>query len=431
MIHFVINMVLVVLTHMICYAAMTEWKYPAVKSAVIYLLFGVYFIGMSVMTLLLVGLDSPYTVLIAFSGTILAAFVVFSLTSSDPFCKKVFLFVSYSVMFCIFFCISDLIKKWLFPGLSGYAGQYARNGIRFVLYIPFILVYLRFLRPVIREVPAIKKKTWYSISLVSLIFLIIFARFVAVFYNGGNGDGHYIFLFFAVTVIYASVLWVIFETVRYMSRESRMELVSKNVEYLQGQLALSKENELSAKTMRHDIRHHNQNIVMLLKKGDIGEALRYIEQYNESIEAARPAEYCPHTTVNAILNNFCARAQKEGIPVSVSADTREGSAIADMDFVAILSNLLENALNGFKTCGSDGEIKVNIRTVAAKTVIVCSNPCTPELKIENGMIKQKGTGIDSIVLAVRRYNGDISYKLEDGILTVCVILNAAYPVSDD
>ena len=183
--------------------------------------------------------------------------------------------------------------------------------------------------------------------------------------------------------------------------------------------------------MRHDIRHHNQNIVMLLKKGDIGEALRYIEQYNESIEAARPAEYCPHTTVNAILNNFCARAQKEGIPVSVSADTREGSAIADMDFVAILSNLLENALNGFKTCGSDGEIKVNIRTVAAKTVIVCSNPCTPELKIENGMIKQKGTGIDSIVLAVRRYNGDISYKLEDGILTVCVILNAAYPVSDD
>ena len=43
-----------------------------------------------------------------------------------------------------------------------------------------------------------------------------------------------------------------------------------------------------------------------------------------------------------------------------------------MDFVAILSNLLENALNGCKECNSGGEIKVNIRSVADKTVSVCS-----------------------------------------------------------
>ena len=102
MIHFIINMVILVLTHIICYAAMTEWKYSAVKSAAIYLLFGISFIGMTVMTLLTVGIDSPYMVSIAFTCTILAAFVVFVLTSSDAFCKKVFLFVSYSVMFCIF-----------------------------------------------------------------------------------------------------------------------------------------------------------------------------------------------------------------------------------------------------------------------------------------------------------------------------------------
>ena len=168
-----------------------------------------------------------------------------------------------------------------------------------------------------------------------------------------------------------------------------------------------------AKTSRH-----------CFKKGDIKEALHYIEQYDENLDAARPKEFCPHATVNAILSSFYIRAQKDGTPVSVTADTPEESPIADMDFVAILSNLLENALNGCKESGSRGEIRVDIRSVADKVVIVCSNPCKPGLAIENGMIRKKGTGIDSIVLAVRKYDGDIRYELENGILTACVILNA-------
>ena len=55
--------------------------------------------------------------------------------------------------------------------------------------------------------------------------------------------------------------------------------------------------------------------------------------------------------------------------VSISADTPEALPIADMDFVAILSNLLENALNGCKECGPHGEIRVDIRTVTDLSLI--------------------------------------------------------------
>lgn len=93
-----------------------------------------------------------------------------------------------------------------------------------------------------------------------------------------------------------------------------------------------------------------------------------------------------------------------------------------MDFVAILSNLLENAVNGCKKCNSSGEINVHIRTVVDKIVIVCSNPCEADLPIENHMLKHRGVGIDSIVMTARKYNGDIRYSLENEVLTVCVIL---------
>lgn len=424
MIHLIVFMALLALTHIFCFAAMTERKYSVRKTVLIYGAFGIFFIVWVLLIYALLGSNSPYVAPAAFSCTIIVAFFVFVRTSSDAFCKKLFLFVSYGNLFCIFYCIASLLCGVLFPALSGIELLDARNIVRTLLYVPAVAVYLRFLRPYMCTVPGGQKRTWYSISLVSVLFLTAFGLFMFIFYLPAAHTDPYISLFLALTLLYGAVLWVVFEAVRSIHGESRRKLAAKNVEYLQGQLALERENELAVKTIRHDFRHHNQNISILLQKGDVEGALCYIEQYNNRLDAVRTREFCPHITVNAILNNFFLRACKEGISVSAAADTPRQSGIADMDFVAILSNLLENALNGCKECGSHEEIRVNLRTVAEKTVIVCSNPCKPGLAIENGMLKEKGTGIESILLAVRKYGGDIRYKMEDGCLTVCVILNA-------
>ena len=89
--------------------------------------------------------------------------------------------------------------------------------------------------------------------------------------------------------------------------------------------------------MRHDFRHHN---IRLLKREKAQEAMYYIEDFIDSLDAVSQLDFCPHVTVNAILNNFYNKSQKEGISISVTADTPEHTAIAGMDFVAILSNPL-------------------------------------------------------------------------------------------
>ena len=386
MIHLAGGMVILVMTHIFCIAAMSERKYSVRKTALIYAVFGFYFIVLTLVVFALFGSNSADTAFISFTSTIFAAFFLFILTSTDAFCKKLFLFISHSNLFCIFFCIAILVCNGLFPSLSESGAMYARNMVRTILYLLAI-------------------------------------SFVVFLYAGYGHAGETIFFFAAVVLIYCSVLWVIFRTIQHIDYEAKTELISKNVEYLQGQLALAKENELTARTIRHDFRHHNQIVAALLQKGDIKEAQRYIEQYDESLEAAKPERFCPNTTVNAILSNFYIKARKDGISVSISADTPGEASIEDMDFVAILSNILENALNGCRESGVDGEIRVDIRSVANKVVIVCSNPCKAGLEIENGMLRKRSTGIDSIVLAAGKYDGDIRYELESGYLTVCVILN--------
>ena len=125
---------------------------------------------------------------------------------------------------------------------------------------------------------------------------------------------------------------------------------------IRDRLKTAKENELSAKTVRHDFRHHNQNIETMLEKGEVDEALCYLKQYNDSLDEIKPNDFCPNITVNAILTSFYTNAQKNGLSISIEADTAEHTAISDMDFVAVLSNLLENAVNGCVECQSDGKI---------------------------------------------------------------------------
>lgn len=415
--------VLLGVSHLISFRAMTEPKYSARKTLAIYSVFGISFVSIVAVSYAVFG-DSPFFYAVGFTVTIIAAFFVFLLTSADPVCKKIFLFISYANAFSMFVCISLILCSIFLKGASETTVYYARNIIRTLLFIPAAFVYMRFLRPSVRAVPGKRRKTWYSISVVSLFFLIIFAMFLVEFHAEYGKIGRYIPLFAVAVVIYISVLWVIFGTIRSMIDESNTELINRNIAYLQGQLKTAKENELAAKTVRHDFRHHNRNIASMLKKGEIEEALNYLEQYDDSLDAEKLNDFCPNITVNAILNSFYTKAKKNGIAVSVEADTGENTAVSDMDFVAVLSNLLENAVNGCVECKSDGEIKVNIRTVADKTVIVCSNPCRKDISIENNMIKNRGIGIAGMLSAIRKYDGDIKYSLDDGILTACIILNS-------
>ena len=422
MICMVMPATLLAIIHLCSFWAMTERRYSLRKTALIYLQFGVVFVCFAVLNHVLLG-DSAQYYAAGFVSTIIVAFFAFMLTSADSVCKKVFLFISYADFFSIIVCISLILCRIFLKDSPEIVIYYTRNVLRVVLFIPSIWVYMRFLRPTVRSVSGKRRKTWYSISVVSALFLVIFALFVVIFHSEYRHMDKYI-PFFAISVlIYCSILWVIFGTIESMIGESNTELINRNIAYLQAQLKDANEKELTAKTIRHDFRHHSMNVAAMIKNGETHKALKYLEEYNENLQTAKTSEFCPNVTVNAILNSFCAKAANNGICVTIEADTGENVPITDMNLVAVLSNLLENAVNGCIECKSKEKIHVNIRTVADKMVIVCSNPCRNDICIEDNMIKNRGIGIASMMSAIRNCSGDIRYSLQNGMLTACIILN--------
>ena len=423
MIHVIFAMGMMALLHICCFAAMSEPRYSSKKMTAIYIAFWLGFVLEALAVYLAFGLDSKYTAPVAYGGTIVMAFVMFMVTSADSFSKKLFLFVNYASVFCIICCISMLIFNNIEDIFPGFSVMYGRSILRFALYGILIFVYYKFLRKHVRAVSGGKKGTWYSITLVSVLFFIIFTIFVMALYRDAVTVVNDDVLFILMVIVYCSVLWVVFRTIRYMNDESQMEIAGKNVEYLREQLDFVRKKEMEARTVRHDIRHHNRNVARLLSDGKVQEAIKYVKQYDESLQKTKPMIFCPNTTVNAILSDFYTKAINEGIQVLIATDLPKETKISDLDYVAILSNILENAVNACRRYDPLGEISVDIRIVADKTVIVCSNPCGTDVVVENGMIKDRGTGIYSILLAVEKYKGNIRYTLENNTMTVCVILN--------
>ena len=422
MIHMIIILFAMSLTHLFCFFILSERKYSIKKTIVIYLLTAIAFVCSVMIKYIFFTNQFSNDLTYEYGITITICFFVFFFTSSDSAEKKIFLFISYSNIFCILLELANILVSISYHESMDIKLMYVRNIIRTVLTIPVVLLYYKYLRPTIRDIPVTKKKTWISLCVTSGLFLLVFSMFISNVYNYFQNKFMYKVLFLSFVAIYASVLWVVFDNIQQMNQENKMKLIAQKDKYLQIELNSAKQNEQIAKRIKHDYRHHIQSIASLLKNNDINHALQYIEHYTKSLNVIQSLEFCPNVTVNAILTSFYNITKYNGISFHASADTPANSVISDMDFVVILSNLLENAVNECIELDNKCYIKINIRTIENKTVIVCSNSCRNNIEIVNNMIKNKGVGIDSIISSIKKYNGDINYTNNNDVLTVCVIL---------
>ena len=94
--------------------------------------------------------------------------------------------------------------------------------------------------------------------------------------------------------------------------------------------------------------------------------------------------------------------------------------------MAILANLLENALNGCKELEAgqlrQPKIEISIREKDSNLLIVCSNTCSDKLEVSDALPKKRGIGISSIISACGHYNGKVDYAVKDGICSVYAAL---------
>lgn len=213
--------------------------------------------------------------------------------------------------------------------------------------------------------------------------------------------------------------------------QSEKELLELNEQLLYQQLELMKESERDAARVRHDIRHHILLIKESIQKGELENLGKYLEQYEEDIENRAEKPVCTNRTVNSILSVYARQARIKGIQVTMDVRLTENLTIRDIDWVAILANVFENAIHG---CASSKmpvqKIQLNIAKKGTKIIIQCCNTSVEDIRFHNGIPVSGsggGIGVSSIIKTAARYNGEADFAVKDREFITRILLTPPAP----
>ncbi len=208
--------------------------------------------------------------------------------------------------------------------------------------------------------------------------------------------------------------------------QAEKELLEVNEQLLHSQMDLMRESEKEAARIRHDVRHHTLLIREYVQKGEIDQLLAYLEQYGEDVENRMTKDICQNRAVNSILSAYAKKARSQDIEVSMDVKVPENLDIRDIDWVAILANIFENAIHGCIHSGlSKQTIYIYIAQKGNKVMIQCRNTNTEEVDFHKGVPRSRkgeGIGVFSIMKAVSRYDGETDFFLEDGVFVTRILL---------
>lgn len=233
-------------------------------------------------------------------------------------------------------------------------------------------------------------------------------------------------LFMAGVIQYAILhLYIHLGQEHYYQKEK--ELLEENEQLLRRQMELMRESEQEAARIRHDVRHHILLIREYIKKGEYDSLLDYLEEYSADVESSKLSSICGNQAVNSILSAYARKAESHDIKVNMDVVVPRQLAIRDVDWVAILANVFENAIHGCLSSGrTEKEIDVYIAQKGNKMIIRFSNTSDQGVDFSKGLPKSgggSGLGVPSVVSTASRYHGETDFSMKGGMFVARIILN--------
>ena len=311
---------------------------------------------------------------------------------------------------------------------------YANSLLRAILFGVFLLVLSRYVRPLYRQAV----EHWTAYFAVALGLYITFNYYVL------SADDIVVMLteqaiplllvIFIGLAAYASILLSLKNLQREFQVKEENQKMQAEREYLQlasGNMVQRLElmEEVSAQNSRiaHDRRHFNNVLLELIEQGKTDEATALLHNQNQ-VQHQISKVYCENPAVNAAVCHYAAFAEQFGIPTEIELDIPRDLTVDSLELSMVVSNLMENAIQacGRLTHGINSYLRFSCRSVG-RLLLEMENPCAEDMALDdNGYpaAREKGHGIGSksVIAFTTKYDGELIYKIENGIFRVRILV---------
>ncbi len=183
-----------------------------------------------------------------------------------------------------------------------------------------------------------------------------------------------------------------------------------------------------SRRLKHDMKNHLLVVASYLNENKYDTAREYISSIIDKLNKMYSYIYVGNSLMNYIINDKLSMAYKCGIDVKAEIENLTFDYMESMDFSALLSNILDNAVTAAEK-SSDKFIGIHIYHAKGFDVINVRNSIDKSVLQENPELKTTkngdghGFGIAQIKQITNKYNGMLDIY-EDGTYFV---INAVYP----
>ena len=187
--------------------------------------------------------------------------------------------------------------------------------------------------------------------------------------------------------------------------------------------------EIETKKFRHDLRHHMQMLSNMAKNHQYEEFDQYMDTIEIKIDKFGKVITVQNEIVDAIINQYYAKAEQNGIKMEVKGRLPKVCAVDAYDLCTIFSNVLSNALEAAIET-EEKLITVDCRYTDDNISIVVSNSFKNVGQFGDGHIRTRkedvdyhGYGLENIKESIDKYNGILYIENDDSIFTLKIVFN--------
>lgn len=224
----------------------------------------------------------------------------------------------------------------------------------------------------------------------------------------------------------ASVILLFTQRNVYKEKE---ELTDKYLNEQKNHYEYLENREIETKKFRHDLRSHMELISNLAKNHEYDKIDEYIEQMHERIDTFGNLITVQNSIVDAIINQYYARAEQSGVTMEVKGRFPMDCNIDTYDLCTIFSNVLSNALEATLET-EEKYISVECGYTEKSIIIIVKNSFDAQTKNGNAQWKTRkgntdyhGYGLENIKDSVERYNGVFDIETDGNMFNLKILFS--------
>lgn len=178
----------------------------------------------------------------------------------------------------------------------------------------------------------------------------------------------------------------------------------------------------------HDVDRHVKSIETLYASGEYGNATEYTREIKNMLEPLIPIQYTGNPILDILLTDKVTISKEMGIAFGVQIDNVKLDFLAAIDVTTIFGNLIDNAIEAAGKATGDKYIRIHMSPYKEMVFIRIENTSLP-LKWKNGVPvsgkgKHHGIGLPNVRRSIEKYDGDMTLRQQDNIVTVDLLLNS-------